>query len=198
MIHAANFFELDNSRRQNANVNQDNVQYIRQGCRPHATDKGNTDKGDSTDNHTSVEIKDIRQNCVQNTATRNILQTDDYQLNNNLAENAQDYRALGMMAFDKLGNSRNVLLTIFFSHEQAHNNRAQGPGNRIPAGTQANTEGVLGNADSRRTANSQTNNSNTNQRRRKSASRKSKVFVVSFATFFSVPADSEQSNNVQY
>lgn len=131
-----------------------------------------------------MEIKDIRQNCVQNTATRNILQTDDYQLNNNLAENSQDYRALGMMAFNKLGDSRNVLFTIFFSHEQAHNNRAQSPGNRIPAGTQTNTEGVLGNADSRRTANSQTDDSNTNQRRRKSASRKSKVFVIAFTTFF--------------
>ena len=198
MIHAADFFELDNSCRQNANVNQDNVQYIRQGCRPHATDKGNTDKGDSADDHACVEIKDIRQDSVQNTAARNVLQTDNYQLNNNLAENAQNYRALGMMAFNKLGDSRNVLFTIFFSHEQAHNNRAQSPGNRIPAGTQTNTEGMLGNTDSRRTADSQTDNSNTNQRRRKSASRKSKVFVVSFTTFFSIPADSEQSNNVQY
>ena len=145
-----------------------------------------------------MEIKDIRQDSVQNTATRNILQTDDYQLNNNLAENAQDYRALGMMAFDKLSDSRNVLFTVLFSHEQPHNNRAQSPGNRIPTGTQTNTEGMLGNADSRRTADSQSDNSNTNQRRRKSASRKSKVFVVSFTTFFSVPADSEQSNNVQY
>ena len=135
---------------------------------------------------------------MQDTATRNILQADDYQLNDNLAENAQDYRALGVMAFNKLGDSCNVLFTIFFSHEQTHNNRAQSPGNRIPAGTQTNTEGMLGNADSRRTADSQSDNSNTNQRRRKSASRKSKVFVVSFTTFFSVPADSEQSNNVQY
>lgn len=62
-----------------------------------------------------MEIKDIRQNCVQNTATRNILQTDDYQLNNNLAENAQDYRTLGMMAFNKLGDSCNVLFTIFLA-----------------------------------------------------------------------------------
>ena len=143
-----------------------------------------------------MEIKDIRQNCVQNTATRNILQTDDYQLNNNLAENAQDYRALGVMAFNKLGDSRNVLLTILFRHEQAHNNRAQSPGNRIPAGTQTNTEGMFGNADSRRTADSQTDDSNTNQRRRKSASRKSKVFVIAFTTFFCIPTDSEQSNNV--
>ena len=198
MIHATDFFELNNSCRQDTYVNQNNIQYIRQGCRPHTTDKGNTDKGDGADNHTCVEIKDIRQDSVQNTATRNILQTDDYQLNNNLAENAQDYRALGMMAFDKLGDSRNVLFTVLFSHEQAHNNRAQSPGNRIPAGTQTNAESMLGNADSRRTADSQTDNSNTNQRRRKSASRKSEVFIVSFTTFFCIPADSEQSNNVQY
>ena len=135
---------------------------------------------------------------MQNTATGNILQADNNQLNNNLTDYTKNNRAFCMMAFNQLGNRRDILLTILLRHEQAHNNRAQRPGNRIPASAQTNAEGMLGYADGRRTADSQTDNRNTNKRCRKSATSKRKVFIVALTTFFSVPANSEQRNNIQY
>ena len=102
-----------------------------------------------------------------------------------------------MMTFDKLGNSGDILLTVFFSHEQAHDNSTQSPGNGIPASAQTHAEGVLGYTDGGSATYSQTDNSNANQGRRQLASGKSIVFIIALTTFFSIPGDAKKGSNVQ-
>ena len=52
---------------------------------------------------------------MQNAAASNILQRNDNQLNNDLAQYAQNYRASTMMTFDKFGNSGDILVLNKFT-----------------------------------------------------------------------------------
>ena len=109
--------------------------------------KSNADEYYGAYYHAAFKVKYIRHNGVQNAAARNVLQRNNNQLNDNLAEYAQHNGFHVVVAFNKFRNGSNVLFAVFFCHKHTHYNGAKRPGNSVPPGGKANAEGMFRNAD---------------------------------------------------
>ena len=189
LIHAAGHAHCQYDGHEDAGVFQGHVHEVRNAGRPHAADQGYTDEDDSAHEHPCRRREDFRHKGGENHAAGNVLHAHDDELYDDLANDADNHALLIVIPFQHFGNRRDVEAAVFFSDGHAHDDRADAPGRRVPAGGKTGFIGLFGNADSRRAADGQADDRNHDKRRRELTAGQDIVFRLPGSAVLRVPAD---------